>query len=116
VVFAVESLGVCPGPVVSVVPPKKGFPILLASKSKLTLQYNVTFDCVNDVVAGVGHEDYRYTVTVDPTALDSHSDTQPSNDVCPRPPNPAIGDKGCGNKDPVTKQLGVDVLTDVIMK
>ena len=35
---------------------------------------------------------------------------------CPRPPNPATGDKGCGNKNPATKQLGADVVTDVVVK
>ncbi len=119
VIFSVESLGVCPVPAISLVPPRKGFPIVLAPKKKLTLLYNVTFGCVNDPLAttkSANHSDFRYTVTVNSAALDGNTDTQPSNNVCPRPPNPAIGDKGCGNRDPVTKQLGSDVLTDVIMK
>jgi hypothetical protein len=115
VAFTAESLGICPLPAISLEPPKKGFPVVLAPKKKLTLLYNVTFDCANDDVAGAGHEDFRYTVTVDSTALDSRTDTQPSNDVCPRPPNPAIGDKGCGEKNP-DKTLGADVLTDVTRK
>jgi hypothetical protein len=119
VIFTVESLGVCPTPSISLVPLKKGFPIVLAPKKKLTLLYNVTFGCANDPLAttkSADHSDFRYTVTVNPAALDGNTDTQPSNDVCPRRPNPAIGDKGCGSRDPLTKQLGADILTDVIMK
>ncbi len=119
VIFSVESLGVCPVPAISLVPLKKRFPIVLGPKKKLTLLYNVTFGCVNDPLAttkSANHSDFRYTVTVNPAALDGNTDTQPSNDVCPRQPNLAIGDKGCGNRDPVTKQPGADVLTDVIMK
>ena len=46
---------------------------------------------------------------------------------CPRAPLPGgvdsnpdpdkpLKDKGCGNKDKVTKQVGADVLTDVVIK
>jgi hypothetical protein len=31
-------------------------------------------------------------------------------------PDKPLKDKGCGNKDKVTKQVGADVLTDVFMK
>ncbi|MGH9591890.1 MAG: hypothetical protein ACRD5L_02270, partial [Bryobacteraceae bacterium] len=116
VVLSVESLGACPAPAISLVPPKKGFPVVLAPKKKLTLVYNVIFDCVNDAAAGAGHEDFRYTVTIDTTALDGRTDIQPSDNVCPRPPNPATGDEGCGAKDPATKHLGAAILTDVIQK
>ncbi len=118
VTLTVESLGVCPSPAKSLVPFKKGFPVILAPKKKLTLLYNVTFDCVNDPLAttkSADHADFRYTVAINSAALDGNTDLQPSNDVCPRSPNPAIGDKGCGSRDPVTKQLGADVLTDIIM-
>jgi len=119
VTLTVESLGVCPSPAKSLVPPRKGFPVVLAPKKKLTLLYNVAFDCANDPLAttkDADHTDFRYTVTINSVALDGDADLQPSNDVCPRPPNPAIGDKGCGSKDPVTKQLGADVLSDIIVK
>ena len=119
VIFTVESLGVCPAPTISLVPVKKGFPVVLAPKKTLTLLYNVTFACANDPLTTTkiaDHSDFRYTVTVNAAALDGNTDLQPFNDVCPRPPNPAIGDKGCGSKDPVTKKLGADMLTDVIVK
>jgi len=118
VILTVESLGICASPAVSPVPPKKGFPVVLAPKKKLAVLYNVTFACANDPLAttkGADHSDFRYSVVINSAALDGDTDLQPSNDVCPRPPNPAIGDKGCGSKDPATKQLGGDVLTDVIM-
>jgi len=90
----------------------------LKPNGKLNVFFNVTFstNCVPDSVKGAGHEDFSYTATVDHTALDDNADTVPANDTCPRPPNPSIGDKGCGNKDPVTKQLGAPVQTDVFLK
>lgn len=114
--LTIESLGVCPVPTASIVPPKKGFPIVLKPKKKLTVVYNVTYDCANDDTRGTGHEDFRYTATVNHIALDGHTDTQPSNDGCPRSPNPAIGDKGCGSKGRSNGQLGADILTDVEVK
>src|SRR2546427_11980658 len=57
-----------------------------------------------------------YTPLVTHAVLDGNVDTPPANDVCPRPPNPATGDKGCGNKDKATDQLGADVKTDVFVK
>ncbi|HTS17118.1 MAG TPA: HYR domain-containing protein, partial [Verrucomicrobiae bacterium] len=115
VALTVESLGACPVPAISVVPPKKGFPFVLAPKKKLTLVYNVTYDCANDPGQGAGHEDFRYAVTINSAALDGHGDTEPSDNTCPRPPNPARHDKGCGAMDPATKQLGGDILTDVVV-
>ncbi|HVM60352.1 MAG TPA: HYR domain-containing protein [Verrucomicrobiae bacterium] len=116
VVLAMESLGACPVPAIAVVPPRKGFPVVLAPKKKLTLAYNVTYDCANDDARGSDHEDFRYTVTINSAALDGHGDTEPSDNTCPRPPNPAIHDKGCGGRDTATKQLGADILTDVVVR
>ncbi|HUI07169.1 MAG TPA: HYR domain-containing protein [Verrucomicrobiae bacterium] len=116
VTLAVESLGTCASPTPQIVVPRRGFPLVLAPKKKLTVVYNVTFDCASDPTRGAGHADFRYTVTLNHAALDGNADTQMSNDVCPRPPNPAIRDKGCGSKDPATKHLGADVLTDVVVK
>jgi len=110
-------LGGCAVPATSLVPPKSGFPVVLAPKKKLTLVYNVTFDCANDPLAttkDTDHSDFRYTVSVDHSAIDGNADNQPANDDCPRNPNGT--DKGCGGKDPVTKQFGADILTDVVMK
>jgi glucose/arabinose dehydrogenase len=115
----IESLGDqhCSPPTMNLLAPKKGFPITLAPKKKLTLVYNVTFDCANDPAATTKdafHSDFRYTVTVDHSVLGTGADTEPGNDSCPRPASGS--DKGCGGKDPVTKQIGADILTDVVMK
>ena len=115
VTLHVESLGECAAPTPTL-QPLKLFPFKLKKGKTLKLTYLVTIACANDPLVGAGHQDYRYTVTVDPSVLDGNPDTVPANNVCPRPPNPAIGDKGCGNKEPVTKQLGADVVTDVFSK
>jgi len=114
VALTVQSLGTCPSPVPQIVVPKTNFPLKLAPKKRLTVVYKVTFDCVNDPARGVGHEDFRYTVTLDHAALDGRADANPTNDHCPR--GPSGSDKGCGAKDPVTKQLGADVFTEVVQK
>lgn len=116
VALTIESLGACPVPAPQIVLPKKGFPVALAPKKKLTVIYRVMFDCANDDAQGTGHKDFRYTVTVNHAALDGKADANSTNDDCPRPPNRATGDKGCGGKDPMTKQLGADILTDVVEK
>jgi hypothetical protein len=108
----IQSLSNCPSFLATMVPPKGTFPMTLAPQKKLNLTFVAHFDCANDPAAtakGVAHNDYR-------TIVDLAPDTVPSNDTCPRPPNPATGDKGCGNKDPVTKQPGADVFTDVVVK
>ncbi len=112
----IESLGTnCVAPT-AVLQPLKSIPVILAPKKKLKLTYLVTIDCANDVAAGLGHEDYRFTASVNHAALDRNADTMPVNDNCPHPPNAATGDKGCGNKDAATGQLGADVKTDVFIK
>lgn len=112
VALTIESLGACSAPAAEIVPPRKGFPIKLAPKKRLMIVYHLTFNCANDTLRGFGHEDFRYTVSLDHTDLDGHSDANPANDHCPR--GPSGTDRGCGSKDPVTKQLGADILTDVI--
>lgn len=100
--FSIESLNTCPVPTTALVPPKKGYPIVLAPKKKATLSVNVTFDCINDGVTGLGHEDFRYTVALT-------TDDVPANDDCPRAPS-GTDKKGCGGKG------GTAVLTDVKSK
>jgi hypothetical protein len=92
----------------------------LGAGKNLNVFFDVTFACANDPVkssnkTGERH-DYTYTVSVNHTALDDNADTNSDNDECPRPPDPATGDKGCGGKDPVTKQLGAAIETDVVEK
>ena len=61
------------------------------------------------------HNDYTTVATVDLSVL-NEVDTNSANATSPRPPNPAVGDPGSGNKDSVTKQLGAPVFTDVVVK
>ena len=98
----VETLGTnCPSFAASLVARRKAaFPIDLAPKKSLTLTYQATFNCANDPLATsktANHNDFKVVATLDLSALDE-IDTTDSNNVCPRPPNPAIGDPGCGAK------------------
>ena len=107
--LTIESLGgSCPLPAAALVPPKKGFPITLKPKKKLNIAVQVTFDCANDNLTGAGREDFRYTASVDYSALGTGADEVPANDDCPRAPSGR--DKGCGGKG------GADVLTDVAVR
>ncbi len=109
----IESLGTnCVAPT-AVLQPLKSIPAVLAPKKKLKLTYLVTIDCANDPLAGAGHEDYRFTASVNHAALDGNTDTMPVNDDCPRGPSGA--DKGCGGKN-ADGTLGAEVLTDVFLK
>lgn len=112
----VQSLGACPDRVTVLQLPKK-LPLILAPRKKLRLTWLVTYDCANDPLATsktAVHNDYRTTAHVNHAALDGQADTSPENDDCPR--DPSGSDKGCGGKDRVTKQLGADMLTDVVEK
>ena len=85
----------CAAPVVELLPPKKGFPIVVRPKKKLKLAFLVHWDCVGS---------FETTLTVSLPA-----DADASDDVCPRP---RVGDdKGCGRKP-----LGSPLVTDVIQK
>lgn len=110
-------------------PPNK-VPRTLKRKQKMNVFFDVTFtdDCVPDPLKNTGqadHSDFRFVATVDHTALDGLPDTHSADDNCPRTPlaggvdNEAglnIRDKGCGKKDQVTRQLGADVLTDIVVE
>jgi hypothetical protein len=101
--LAIESLGDCAVPEVTLISPTT-FPVVLAPKKKLRIACTVAIVCPNDPLPSSkteNHADYRYTV-----ALDSSTDIQPANNTCPRPPSAT--DKGCAK--------GLDVLTDVIVK
>lgn len=104
--------------------PQKKLPLILKSKGKLNVFFDVTFDCANDPAKGAGHQDFRYIATVHHEAIDGVADVHPDCDICPRAPLPGgvdpnpngkIKDKGCGTKQP-SGQLGGDVLTDVVRK
>ncbi len=108
--LTIESLGGCPSPVALFDPPTQ-FPIVLKSKKKLRVSFEVTFACANDPLKTTkkdpGHDDFRVIGTVNRAVLGG-PDTHPTDDVCPRTvtppwetdPNPdgTIKDKGCGKK------------------
>jgi hypothetical protein len=115
VTVRVQSLGACPDLVPVLQTPKHPFPITLTPKKKLTVVLRVTYDCANDPLATdktMSHNDYRTLATIHADALTGKADTNPENDACPRGPHGL--NKGCGSKNPVTKQLGGEVLTDVV--
>lgn len=128
--LTVESWGgTCPPLEPSIRIPQKA--LKLKPKQTLNVVFDVTFDlsCVPDrfksTPADPGHDDYRYTATVDHAALDGEVDSHPADDICPRSiispfevdPNPdgKIKDKGCGGQNP-DRTLGADVLTDMVVK
>jgi hypothetical protein len=113
----VVSLGTnCPDKAAMLVPPAKGFPLAVGPKKRLKLTYQALFDCANDPLAtsqNAAHDDFETTATVDLGAL-GETDDGVSNNVCPRSPGP--NDPGCGSKDPLTRQSGAAVVTDVVWK
>jgi len=124
----IESLGDCPMPVptMQTTAVQKRMPITLKPKQSLTVNFALTFDCANDLlantVASSGHEDFRYGATVDYSALNGSADVHKADDSCPhsvKPPymldeNPdgKVKDYGCGAKKP-DKTLGAAIITDV---
>jgi hypothetical protein len=103
------SLGeTCPNLAIELVngPPNKALPVVLGPKKKLNIFFNVTYNCANFPAKGVA--DFEFTATVNHAAMDGNADSDPANDICPRPPNPATGDKGCAK--------GLAVRTDVFVK
>jgi uncharacterized repeat protein (TIGR01451 family) len=115
----VNSLGECTAPaaVLRAGPPNGPF-VLKPGRFK-NVFFEVTYNCANDPLKSTkndpGHEDYTYNAVIHHSALGSGADSVPANDVCPRPPNPATGDPGCGAKNP-DKTLGAPVTTDVVQK
>jgi hypothetical protein len=105
----------CVNPATVLKPPKKGFPVVLAPKKKLSLSYAVTWDCANDNAKSSkteDHADFEVQVTVHHSALGGGADSDPSDDVCPRA---ASGDdKGCGGK--TESGTGGPIQTDVVVK
>jgi hypothetical protein len=83
----------CAAPVVELLPPKKGFPVVVRPRKKLKVAFLVHWDCV-----GL----FETTLTV---SLPEDSDA--SNDVCPRPREG--DDRGCGRR-PLGSVLGTDVI------
>ncbi len=131
ITLTTTSLGLCPNPVpvVTSTTPRKEFPITLASKEFLMVNYAVTFDCVNDPLRSTAenpnHYDYRFTATVNHVVLDGKPDNHPVDDACPRTvtppyavdpyPDGTIKDKGCGaSKSDGT--FGGEVLTDIVSR
>lgn len=110
----IQSLGSCPSFQATVVPPV--FPIVIASKKKVTLAYTANLNCDNGLAG-----DYHVTVAVHHEAIDGNTDTFPADDIAPRGPlsdvpfgTGAIFDKGVGGKNP-DGTLGAPIVIDVIL-
>ena len=118
----IESLGACPAPAASLVPPKR-FPLRLRPGKKVTLRYAVTLDCANDAepsAAGAAHDDFVVAARVDRAALDGFRDLYPRDDVAPRSAagrvpgsRRAIRDRGAG-RPTATARRGGPVVIDVV--
>jgi hypothetical protein len=83
---------------------------------KLSLSYTVTWGCANDDASSSeteDHADFEVEVTVDRAVLGDGADSDPSDDVCPRPAS--VGDPGCGGKD-ANGDIGGPIRTDVVRK
>lgn len=111
----IESLEpmLCPEPLATLMSPNTGFPLLLAPNKKLSLVFEVTFDCANDPLRTTKtdfHSDFGYSLMLDPQLLDVSQD-DPSNNVCPR--DPTEYDEGCGARTELGL-LGGEILTDLL--
>ena len=73
----VQSLGHCPAPMAALHrgKPQPALPKTLQSQQKLSVVFDVKFDCANDPSSGSGHEDFRYGVTMNPAAFGMVGDT-----------------------------------------
>jgi DNA-binding beta-propeller fold protein YncE len=122
----IESLGDCTTPKAQLLTNKiqQRMPISLKPKETLTVEYAVIFNCANDKqIITSAYGDYRFTATVDHSALDGIADVHQADDICPRKvkapyiidmyPDSQIKDLGCGAKMP-NKTFGADVITDVV--
>ena len=122
----VQSLGACPAPQAVLRPKLLGrLPLTLKSKQKLSVPFDVTFDCANDAGNSTprtpGHDDFRVSASLDHSALGS-ADAHPDDDGCPRSvappgvidpyPDGKILDKGCGTREP-DGTLGGAIVIDV---
>ena len=92
-------------------------PKTLKAKQKLTVTFDVTYNCANDPAKGVGHEDFRYLATVHHDAIDGKADTHTADDNCPRAALPGGVDNTAGlNVKDTGCNGGVDAKTDVFIK
>jgi hypothetical protein len=120
----------CAAPAPALAAKGNKLPRTIKPKKKLTVAFTVTFACAVDPAKtskkDPGHDDFRWTATVDHAAIDGIPDAHPDDDACPRPalpggsdprpdPKKPIKDRGCGGKLP-DKTLGADVTTDVVVK
>lgn len=120
----IESLGSCPVPQVAL--KTVTMPLLIKPKQNLIVDFIVPFDCANDLdvntAKNTGHEDYRYTVSLNYSLLDGETDGHPSDDICPRTVLPPyiidtysggkFKDYGCGSIK-ADRTFGGLVVTDL---
>lgn len=124
--LTVDSLGACPDLVPVFHSINLDLPAQISPGQEFSVEYDVTFDCVNDPLKASKkdptHADFRYIATVDHAALDGEPDDHTADDICPRDPlgvdtfpDGSINDKGCGGQK-ADKTLGADVYTDIQFK
>jgi heparin/heparan-sulfate lyase len=129
-VEAFDTPNACPDLEATLISDRFRFPLVLATKEKFSALFAVTFtsDCIPDPLKTdktEAHDDYRFSTSVDHSVLDGQTDTDPTDDMCPRSveppfrpdpnPNGKLKDKGCGTKK-ADGTLGADVLSDVVDK
>ena len=105
--------------------PQKKLPVILKSKQKLTVFFDVTYTCATDPLKTTNkenHNDFSYTATVHSGAINGEADADPLDDSCPHNalpggvdpfPDGTIKDKGAGGRNP-DGTLGAPVTTDVV--
>ena len=73
----VQSLGTCASPLATFHrgKPQTALPKTLQSKQKISVIFDVTFDCANNPSSGSGREDFRYHVTINSAAFGAMGDT-----------------------------------------
>jgi len=118
----IESLGACASPTPTLRAPgslsKK--PLVLKPKRSMSVRFDVPIGCANDPAKSPKGEssahDYGFVAQL---GAFGGADSQPLDDVCPRPAVPATGgtgairDRGCGA--PLgKKEFGGPVLIDVV--
>ena len=80
-----ESLGHCPAPTATLHrgKPQIVLPKTVQKQQKISVVFDVTFDCANDPSRGSGHADFRYRVTLNPAAFGTLGDTPSPPEISP---------------------------------
>jgi parallel beta-helix repeat protein len=93
--LGVASTGPCAAPPIAAVGTRRPFPFSVPPGGRFSAAFEVELACANDPERGAPPEgDYRWTASLDTSALAGDADVDAANDVCPRPT--AGGERGCG--------------------